>query len=64
MDSIPDLLNLVQYPHPIVRQSVAWCLGQIGHRDPAVFQALRTLQSDTDNSVAKIAEQILNQLMK
>lgn len=64
MDSIPDLLDLIQHPHPIVRQSVAWCLGQIGHRDPAVFQALRTLQSDTDNSVAKVAEQILNQLMK
>ncbi|HNZ67339.1 MAG TPA: HEAT repeat domain-containing protein, partial [Planctomycetota bacterium] len=62
MESIPDLLDLFTHPAPLVRQSAAWCLGQIGHNDNNIIQALQKLQKDDVDAVAQVAQQSLAKL--
>ena len=61
MESIPDLLDLFTHPAPLFAK-VCLSLGQIGHNDNNIIQALQKLQKDDVDAVAQVAQQSLAKL--
>lgn len=62
-EAIPDLIALIGNPKPLIRQSVAWCLGEIGNQDSIVMDAISILEQDSDATVNRIAKESRQKLM-